>query len=251
MDISALLKRVRFYITVPTCVHCGERLDYEDRVFCPDCRSRYENVKLRNCSRCAKILSKCSCPNEYLDAHLVHRLIKIVRYVSSLEDLPQNRLVFSLKRENRDDVAALCAEELASAIRASIEDPSAFVLTYVPRRGSARRKYGVDQARILAEHIARLLGLPVIHALRSRARAPQKKLDAKQRRENAVFLGRRGVDLSGKRVLLVDDIVTTGASMGAAASVLRGLGAREIVGVCLAIAYKDPFVPFEKPPHCA
>ncbi|MBR2325305.1 MAG: phosphoribosyltransferase, partial [Clostridia bacterium] len=75
------------------------------------------------------------------------------------------------------------------------------------------------------------------------------KLNARQRRENAVFYARRGVDLSGKRVLLVDDIVTTGATMGSAAFALRGIGAKEIVGVCFAIAFKDPYVPFEKPPY--
>ena len=247
MDISALLKRVRFYITVPTCVHCGERLDYEDRVFCPDCRSRYENVKLRNCSRCAKILSKCSCPNDYLDAHLVHRLIKIVRYVSSLEDLVQNRLIFCLKRENRKDVARFLAAELADAVRANIKNFSDFVLTYVPRTGKARRKYGVDQAKILAEQLSRELSIPCVRTLRSKARLSQKKLNAAERKANAVYEAVRGADLIKKRVLLVDDIVTTGATMGSAAFTLKGIGAKEIVGVCFAIAYKDPFVPFEKP----
>ena len=249
MNVSDFLKRAMYYITVPSCVHCKRRLDIDSQVFCPDCLSRYQNVKLRNCSRCANVLSACSCTNDYLDAHLVHRLIKIVRYVSSIEDLPQNRLIFSLKRENREDVAAFCAEELASAIRVSIENPSDFVLSYIPRRGRSKRKYGVDQARILAEHIGRILEIPVVHALRSRARTPQKKLNARQRRENAVFSYRRGADLTGKRVLLVDDIVTTGASMGAAAAMLRGIGAKEIVGVCFAIAYKDPYVPFDKPPY--
>ncbi len=247
MDFSDFLKRAMHYITVPFCVHCRQRLDIDSAVFCPTCLLRYQNVKLRNCSQCASVLSKCSCTNDYLDTHLVHRLIKVVRYVSSIEDLPQNRLIFSLKRENREDVAAFCAQELVAAIRASIEDPAGFVLSYVPRRASSRRKYGVDQARILSEHIGKILGIPVVHALRSRARTPQKKLNAKQRRENAVFVYRRGADLGGKRVLLVDDIVTTGASMGAAATMLRGIGAKEIVGVCFAIAYKDPYVPFEKP----
>ena len=249
MDLSAIFKRVEHYVTVPFCVHCKKRLDMGESVFCPDCLLRYRNVKLRNCSRCAKVLSKCACSNDYLDTHLVHKLIKIVRYVSSIEDLPQNRLIFSLKRENREDVAKFCAKELAAAICASIEDPSRYILTYVPRRAAARRRYGVDQARILAEHIGKLLSIPVVHALRSRARTPQKKLNARQRRENAVFYARRGVDLSGKRVLLVDDIVTTGATMGSAAFALRGIGAKEIVGVCFAIAFKDPYVPFEKLPH--
>ena len=247
MQIKAVFQRILHYITVPTCVHCGERLSLTERVFCEDCLSRYENVKLRNCSLCSNKLSRCTCANDYLDTHLVHRLIKIVRYVSSLEDLVQNRLIFCLKRENRKDVARFLAAELADAVRANIKNYSDFVLTYVPRTGKARRKYGVDQAKILAEQLSRELSIPCVRTLRSKARLSQKKLNAAERKANAVYEAARGVDLRKKRVLLVDDIVTTGATMGSAAFTLKGIGAKEIVGVCFAIAYKDPFVPFEKP----
>ena len=53
-------------------------------------------------------------------------------------------------------------------------------------------------------------------------------------------------DLHGKRILLVDDIVTTGASMASAATLLRANGAKKIVGASFSIAYLDPYVPFEK-----
>lgn len=249
MGFSELIRSFWHYVSVPGCVHCKKKLSRDEAVFCPSCLSRYRNAKLRNCAQCSEILSRCTCVNDYLDTHLVHRLVKVIRYVSSLQDVPQNRLIFSLKRENREDVAEFCAEELASAIRAGVENYKDFVLTYVPRRAKAKRKYGVDQAQILAEHISAILGIPVVSALRSLAKAPQKKLSAAARRKNAAFMPRFGINLSGKRVFLVDDIVTTGASMGSAAFALRGLGAKEIVGVCFAIAYKDPYVPFEKPAY--
>ena len=249
MKLSNIARTLWHYITVPGCVHCGQKLAKDMDVFCPDCLSRYRNAKLRNCSRCSEVLSHCSCTNDYLDSHLVHRLIKVIRYISSVEDLPQNRLIFSMKRENRADVARLCSEELASAIQNSVENYKDFAVAYVPRRGREKRKYGVDQAKILAERIGAILDIPVVHALRSRAKAPQKKLNAAERRKNADFVPRRKIDLSRKRVFLVDDIVTTGASMGSAAMQLKGLGAKEIVGVCFAIAYKDPYVPFEKPAY--
>lgn len=249
MKLSDIARTLWYYITVPGCVHCGQKLAKDMDVFCPDCLSRYLNAKLRNCSRCAEILSRCTCTNDYLDLHLVHRLIKVIRYISSVEDLPQNRLIFSMKRENRADVARLCSEELATAIKNSIENYKDFTVAYVPRRGREKRKYGVDQAKILAERIGSILDIPVVHALRSKAKSPQKKLSAAERRKNADFVPRRKIDLSRKRVFLVDDIVTTGASMGSAAMQLKGLGAKEIVGVCFAIAYKDPYVPFEKPAY--
>lgn len=249
MSLSDWIRSFWHFVSVPGCVHCKKKLSRDEEVFCSSCYSRYRNAKLRNCAQCSEILSRCTCVNDYLDTHLVHRLIKVIRYVSSLQDVPQNRLIFSLKRENREDVARFCAAELADAIRAKVKNYKDFVLTYVPRRPKAKRKYGVDQAQILAEHLSALLGIPAVCALRSLAKAPQKKLSATARRKNASFMPRYGVNLSGKRVFLVDDIVTTGASMGSAAFVLRGMGAKEIVGVCFAIAYKDPYVPFEKPAY--
>ena len=249
LKFSDCVKSFWHYVTVPLCVHCGEVLARDADVFCADCFSRYENARLRNCSRCSEILAHCSCTNDYLDAHLVHRLIKIIRYVSSVEDLPQNRLIFSLKRENRKDVARFCGEALAEAIRFSIENYKDFVLVYVPRRSRERRKYGLDQAKVLAKTLGTILEIPVQSALHPRSKKTQKRLSAEDRKKNAAFSPRRGVDLSGKRVLLVDDIVTTGATMGSAAMQIKGLGAKEIVGVCFAIAYKDPYVPFEKPPY--
>ena len=51
-------------------------------------------------------------------------------------------------------------------------------------------------------------------------------------------------DVKGRRILLVDDIVTTGASLGNSAALIRGLHPKEIVGVALSVAYRDKFVPF-------
>lgn len=249
MNVSAWIQSFWHYVSVPFCVHCKQKLSKDASVFCPLCLSRYKNASLRNCSRCANVLSRCTCVNDYLDTHLVHRLIKVIRYVPSLEDMPQNRLIFSLKRENRADVADFCASALAEAVKASIANYKDFVLTYVPRRSREKRKYGVDQAEILAKHLGALLKIPVLSTLQSLAKAPQKKLSAVDRRKNALFAPRVGMSLAGKRILLVDDIVTTGASMGSAAVTVKGMGAKEIVGVCFAIAYRDPYVPFEKPAY--
>ena len=60
-----------------------------------------------------------------------------------------------------------------------------------------------------------------------------------ERRKNADFVLTKDVDLAGKRVIIVDDIITSGASMANAATLLRSLGCRDITAACLAIAYKD------------
>ena len=75
----------------------------------------------------------------------------------------------------------------------------------------------------------------------------QKKTHGEERIRNALFDYRKGIpDIKGKRVLLVDDIVTTGASLGNSATLIKGLGVKSIVGVCIGVTYKDKHIPFQK-----
>lgn len=246
MKLASLRDSLLFYIGVPRCVGCGEFLTRQDTVFCPACRMIYDNAKMRNCSRCAKVLSRCTCPNDYLDSHYVHSLIKVTRYLHG-QDLPQNKLIYSLKQQNRRDVSDFMARELATAIRESIPRAEEFLVTFVPRRRSSVVKYGFDHAKKLARKVAALIGAECKTTLRSTAKHAQKSMSGRRERVlNAAMECTGSSDLEGKPILLVDDIVTTGASMANAAALLRGNGARKIVGAAFAIAYLDPYIPFEK-----
>lgn len=246
MKLSALRDGLFFYLGVPRCVGCGAFLSRDDRVFCPDCRMIYDNAKMRNCSRCAKILSRCTCPNDYLDSHYVHDLVKVTRYIHD-PTLPQNRLIYSLKQENRRDVLEFMAAELADAVRASQEECGEFLVTFVPRRRRAVLTYGFDHAQKLARRLAKKIGADFSPLLSSAAKHAQKKMHgSRERIGNAAMKYIGETDLHGKRILLVDDIVTTGASMASAATLLRANGAKKIVGASFSIAYLDPYVPFEK-----
>lgn len=246
MKLSALRDGLLFYLGVPRCVGCGAFLSRNDRVFCPDCRMIYDNAKMRNCSRCAKILSRCTCPNDYLDSHYVHDLVKVTRYIHD-PTLPQNRLIYSLKQENRRDVLEFMAAELADAVRASQEECGEFLVTFVPRRRRAVLTYGFDHAQKLARRLAKKIGAHFSPLLSSTAKHAQKKMHgSRERIGNAAMQYIGETDLHGKRILLVDDIVTTGASMASAATLLRANGAKKIVGASFSIAYLDPYVPFEK-----
>ena len=90
---------------------------------------------------------------------------------------------------------------------------------------------GFDTAALLAHSLADQLQLPVLHALARRQRAPQKALDARQRRVNA----RQSFRARGPapaRVLLVDDVITTGATLQSCGDELVGGGATTHVWGC-------------------
>ena len=239
MKIEEMMDRVLFALSVPKCVCCGTRLEYGQKAFCPKCSAKFEEFKSRGCARCARLLHQCDCSNEFLEAHFVKRVIKCFRYLDREEAAPGNSLIYSLKRDNRKDVLDKCTEELASAIRNSISDPEIYLFTNVPRRRAAIVEYGIDHSALLAKAVAKRLGAQYVPLLRSNAKKPQKSLERTDRMKNADFSLIRDLDLSDKRVIIIDDIITSGASVSMAASLLRSLGARKITAACLAIAYRD------------
>ena len=239
MNTKAIMDRVLFTLSVPKCVACHKRLDYGNKAFCLKCSIEFEEFKTRGCANCGRILNECDCSNDFLSAHYVKRVIKCYRYLSRDKMTPSNALIYSLKRDNRTDVLDRCAEELSLAIQNSIPDPEAYLFTNVPRRRSAIVEYGIDHSQLLAKALARRFNAEYKPILKSRAKRAQKSLETDERFKNADFLISHNIDLSGKKVIIIDDIITTGASMGKAAALIRSLGAREIVGAAIAIAYKD------------
>ncbi len=235
-----LFKNLMFYLSVPKCVFCGERLSRNEKALCSTCFSEYENEKNRNCSLCTKPLSACSCPNHFLDSHFVHKLIKVFRY-SANDKLPTSSLIYSLKKDNRSDVLDFLSSELAEAIQNTVQDPQSYIFTSVPRRKKSIAKYGIDHASILSRAVAKKLDADYLALLKSKAKREQKKSKNRQQRiKNADFvLKKQKINLTGKRVIIIDDIVTSGASIGTAAMNIKSTGAKSVTGAVLSIAYKD------------
>lgn len=96
---------------------------------------------------------------------------------------------------------------------------------------------------LLARRLGILLQIPVVQGLRTvRGATQQKTLTRAQRAENArhAYAVRPGLDLGGKRVLLVDDIITTGATVSACALALLGAGAVDVTAAAVAAAEELP-----------
>jgi ComF family protein len=152
-------------------------------------------------------------------------------------EAPLDRLLPRLKFH--DDLAAgrLCAELMAEAL-AGVARPDALIPLPLHRRRLRTR--GFDQTLELARPLARTLALPLRDDLLARVRetAPQSRLDAAARRRNlkGAFVVRPGIALPA-HVALVDDVMTTGATLHAAADALRRAGvARVDAWVCARVA---------------
>ena len=240
MAESKILRKVLHALSVPKCLSCRARLSDEDRALCSSCIKKYAEIKTRNCSGCAKLLHECSCTNDYLSRHFVKGLAKVYRYRASEELATANSIVYRMKRKNRSDALDFLADELVASIRNSLPEISDdTIVTHVPNRKSAIVQYGFDHAELLGRAVAEKLDLEFMPLLTSLAKKSQKETTGDERFANATFDLIAEPDIKGKDVIIIDDIVTTGASMGNSATLIRALSPRSIYGACIGIAYFD------------
>ena len=127
---------------------------------------------------------------------------------------------------------------MSDCVENNLDCSSIDVISWIPLSKKRLRQRGYDQARLIAEEISSKTGLPCRQLLQKVKNNGAQSLtrDAKQRRENVagVYAMCGQTDVSGLRILLVDDVVTTGATMSEAARILRKAGAKAVYGAALA-----------------
>jgi predicted amidophosphoribosyltransferase len=133
-------------------------------------------------------------------------------------------LVQALKYRNGRSAVAALGVAMAAKVAARVPD----VVTWAPTSSGRRHLRGYDQAELLARSIAAALRCPCRRLLCRTDRAGPQTARGREERLRAPpeFLVGRGVE--GLAVLVVDDVVTTGATLRAAASALRGAGAARV-----------------------
>lgn len=132
------------------------------------------------------------------------------------------------------NIGALMAERFREE---HCESPD--LVTFVPMHPAKKKIRGYDQAQLLAEQVGRSLKIPCVDCLeRTRKTAAMKNMSEEQRNQNVAgaFQLRDSLHLCGKHVILVDDIVTTGSTAEACASVLKQAGAGEVTLLTFAAA---------------
>jgi len=109
----------------------------------------------------------------------------------------------------------------------------------VPLHLSRKRERGYNQSRILAEEISKTVSVPLLEKvlIRKKKTKDQTHLSPEERERNVrgAFVARADSTLRGKKVILVDDVMTTGATLKECARVLKQAGAREVIGVTLVV----------------
>ena len=236
-------KRARRVLWGEACVSCG-KMDAGDEVLCPLCAAAFQRKLAEKCPDCGSPRFECYCMPPRLSDAGCGFLAKLAAYSPKDTECPVNRIIWRQKRVRDRESAAFLAELLSVPVREMFKglgiDPAEVTVTYVPRDPDKVLAAGHDQARLLAAAMAESLGTDCRRLIdRSRGATEQKKLTAEERSINVrrVFSLSRRVgenELEGKTVLLIVDLVTTGATAAACVSVLAGAGARVF---CASVAF--------------
>lgn len=211
------------------CPVCGQ-FTGSGALLCRKCAANLELEYKRLCPICHREAPNCRCA---VDAVSDTPLFCCGFYEAGNTTAILSRLVFSLKQNSEDSAAHVLALDLSRVILkqflAEGEDIRTWTVTYAPRSTEGYARHGFDQSRRLAKLCARLTGARFRPIFRRHGGGVQKELSASDRRVNAASIRllhptRR---YEGK-YLVIDDIVTTGATLGECAAQLRRCGAKDV-----------------------
>lgn len=211
MNAPEILARLLF---PPKCVLCRRLLDARETDLCRSCRAEIDSY-----------------PPPKNRIPMVAKWTAVWYYEGSVRE--------SLLRFKFHDARSYAdAYGRALSMKLLRELPQPEVLTWVPISGRRKWRRGYDQVQLIAQAVGRELGMEPVRTLEKRRHNPPQSGIREAARRRANVLGAYAPvepgRFLGKRVLLLDDIITTGATLSECARVLRTAGAGEVI--CAAVA---------------
>lgn len=207
------------------CVGCGSRGTY----LCCECEKAIQGYTLPLCPSCMKQIARLGThPGCRKSTHL-DGLIAAGKHTGILRNL-----VHHIKYLGHADMAQVAARLISQKIPRDLLGQD-FVVTSVPIHPSRERQRGYNQSALLGKTLAKMTGSsywPLLKKVRNTV--PQAKLAREQRLKNlrSAFVSRKLKP--GVKILLVDDVSTTGATLDECAKELKRSGAGLVYGVVLA-----------------
>lgn len=217
------------------CPVCDD-LTEPGKLICGGCRAAVRRAEEPVCMRCGKPLfnqRKEYCMDCEKKAHNYKQGKSVFVYEGKIR-----QSMYRFKYKNRREYALFYAREAVSLHEAWIRRLGIEAIVPVPMYAGKKRQRGYNQAEVFAEQLGRELHLPVEKKFVERVRntVPQKELGDLARKHNLKNAFQLCSDIvKYSKVLLVDDIYTTGSTMDAVAEVLLSAGVKEIYYICISI----------------
>jgi ComF family protein len=232
--LAAALKDFLFFYK---CLGCGKELD--EGYICKECLYQIMSQALVTCP-------VCGFP-KYYDEPCIHPLLNIPQEGRRLAriralgrfSLPYNNLIYNLKYHGKTKVAKILGLALANLINSDPILSRADYMVPIPLHQSRLRERDYNQAELLAKEASGASGIMYLNCLkRKRNTRSQTQLSFNKRVENVkeAFVVKKEflASIHNRRIILIDDVITSGATLGAAGKTLLESGAGEIYAAVIA-----------------
>lgn len=218
-----------------TCPMCDKILA-KDKKICTECERKLVYIFEPKCKKCGKELEderKEYCGDCSVKKHYFKTGIAAFKYNGMI-----SKSIYKFKYHNRRSYAAFYGDAISNVYENDILRWNADVIIPVPIHYKRRVKRGYNQAELVARELGDKLNISVDekYLFRVANTKPMKELDKTDRKKNVekAFKIYRNV-VEYKKIILVDDIYTTGSTLDACAKVLLEAGAREVFFISLSV----------------
>lgn len=236
-NIVENLKEELINILYPrTCPICGKILKINNLQICVECKKKLKYIYEPACKKCGKQIlleEQEYCYDCFKKNHKYTRGIALCSHDEWIR-----KSIYNFKYNNKREYAKIYANEIVLRYKNKIENWNADVLIPIPLHKSKMRSRGFNQAEDLCRELSKQLHIPMLKNCVKRVKKtlPQKELNDKERINNLKKAFKIDtIDVKSKRVILIDDIYTTGATIDSVAEVLGNCGVNEIYFITISI----------------
>ena len=220
-----------------TCPMCDKIISRHENI-CTNCHSKLVYIHEPKCKKCGKELrdeakeycADCSVKKHYFDLN-----VAVFEYSAMV-----SKSLYKFKYHNRRTYARFYGEAIAKHCANDIRRWNPDVIVPVPIHYKKRIKRGYNQATLIARELGKEINIYVdekylYRVVNTRPMKELNKTNRKKNVENAFKIYKNVVKY--KKIILVDDIYTTGSTLDACAKALLGAGASEVFCICMSVGY--------------
>ena len=232
--LRTLLRGADELIFPQQCLACESAYPFDDRLesFCPNCRISLFHDPHETCPRCSGTVgphvdTSDGCPNCRRESYAFDSCFRLGPYDGALRDT-----VLNMKQIAGESLAEALGRVWATVAFDRFRTTNANLIVPIPLHWRRRWSRGFNQSEAVARGLAEVLRVPVSNRMLKRTRYTplQTTLSPSERRENVkgAFRATLSKDFRNFRILLIDDVLTTGATAHEAAKALKAAGAAQV-----------------------